>query len=604
MARFFSFVLLGLLLAACGGKGPLIVPNSIDEAAPSVAQSQPPVRTEGADVATEGARIEPPALEPAGIERPEAEKTESTQRAGGIRILAQKTKAQQRTEETWQGPQEEGEAGEAMSLYVRNDEGEEEDLTALLTEDYAGQFDIPIVFNEAVQYFIRYFTTEKRKIFANWLKRSRRYVPMIKEILRDQGLPEDLLYLAMIESGFNPKAYSPMKACGPWQFIYSTGGRYGLRVNHWVDERRDPEKSTVAAALYLKDLFNQFGNWYLVAASFNAGEKRVERAVEKHETSDFWELSKYNTLPRETREYIPRLLAAAIIAKEPERFGFTNITYDQPITFTSERVPGGIPLTALAKAASTSVTEVSALNPELLTGITPPDVDDYTIRLPQSIRKGEFREDLDAALEREERVEGVTAYTCKRRDRLALVMKRFGVTYNDLALVNGCALVAKQGAVIYIPRIQAKEEPQEEKVALGKPSRHRLSKAMVQAKAAGANNNRYHIVRRGENLAGISEKYGIDLETLKHINRLKKGQIYPNMRIVLVSPARNIGRPLRISPASYGPRKNSSRLAVASKGEKSPHAFKEANRGRKGTKAHSNARPRIRLSKARPSRLG
>ena len=204
--------------------------------------------------------------------------------------------------------------GQEMSLFVRKDDVED-DLSSLFTEDYQHQFDIPIVFNDAVQYFVRYFTTEKRKVMATWLKRSRRYVPMIKEILRDQGLPEDLIYLAMIESGFNPKAYSSMKACGPWQFIYETGGRYGLRVNHWVDERRDPEKSTVAAALYLKDLFNQFGNWYLAAAGYNAGEKRIEKEVEIHETSDFWELTKFNTLPRETREYIPRLLAAAIIAK-------------------------------------------------------------------------------------------------------------------------------------------------------------------------------------------------------------------------------------------------------------------------------------------------
>ena len=256
---------------------------------------------------------------------------------------------------------------------LRQDKPNDDNIASLLTDDYLKQFDIPIVFNDAVQYFVKYFTTEKRKIFANWLRRSKRYVPMIKEILRAHGLPEDLIYLAMIESGFNPNAYSSMKACGPWQFIYETGGRYGLRVNHWVDERRDPEKSTVAAALYLKDLFNQFGGWYLAAAVYNAGEKRIERSVEKYETADFWELMKYNTLPRETRDYIPRLLAAAIIAKDPERFGFTDINYDQPVRFVNEKAPGGTPLEIIAKAASTNVSAIGALNPEILTGITPPD---------------------------------------------------------------------------------------------------------------------------------------------------------------------------------------------------------------------------------------
>ncbi len=617
MAKFLFFALLALALAGCASEAPFTVSNSIDAPAAPVALPQPVPKAE----------VEVAAAEPVKVEPLPAEKQESIQRAGDQKSAALSTKDRQRTERPQLVPQKEREEGPALSLLIRRDDDEEDDLTPLLTEDYLGRFDIPVVFNDAVEYFVRYFTTEKRKIFTNWLKRSRRYVPMIKEILRDQGLPEDLIYLAMIESGFNPKAYSPMKACGPWQFIYETGGRYGLRVNHWVDERRDPQKSTLAAALYLKDLFNQFGNWYLAAAGFNAGEKRIERAVEKHETSDFWELSRYNTLPKETREYIPRLLAAAIIAKEPERFGFTNIDYDQPAAFVAERVPAATSLAVVARAASVDVLAVRALNPELLTGITPPDVDGYVLRLPERIKREKFREDLLTALGNGEKVEQVTAYTCKRRDRLSSIMKRHGVSLNDLLLVNSCdqALVARQGAVIYIPRFhrkaetpesepietahvlkapKPKEKPQQELAARSRKSGTRLSKVRTGVRPVARARNDYHIVRKGESLAGISEKYGVDLATLKHINKLKKGQIHPNMRIVLVSSTTKIEKPIRTSALSHAPRRGEPRLATAHKGERSGQALKETKRGKKTGKVRPNTRLRTHSAKATPSRPG
>ena len=342
-------------------------------------------------------------------------------------------------------------ASDPYSLYRKSDT--DADLTPLLTDDYLKQFDIPIVLNDAVQYFVRYYMTEKKKVFTNWLRRSRRYIPMIKEIMRRHGLPEDLVYVAMIESGFNPKAYSSAKACGPWQFIYETGGRYGLRVNHWVDERRDPEKSTIAAALYLRDLFNQFGSWNLAAAAYNAGEKRIERTIEMYQTSDFFELMKYNTLPKETREYIPRLLAAALVAKSPEKFGFTGLNYDEPVRFASEGVPGGIPLDVLARAAWTDVESLRSLNPELLTNVTPPDVATYTINLPESTPKDRFRASLTASMRAEKRVKRVQMYTFKKKDKLVDVMGKHDVSFDDLLLVNTCdrEIKAKVGAVVYIP---------------------------------------------------------------------------------------------------------------------------------------------------------
>jgi membrane-bound lytic murein transglycosylase D len=424
---------------------------------------------------------------------------------------------------------------------------EDDDISALLTSEEFQKFDIPIVFNDAVKYYIGWFTTEKRKVFGNWLRRARWYVPIIKEILKDHGLPEDLVYLAMIESGFNPKAYSTAKACGPWQFIYATGGRYGLKVNNWVDERRDPQKSTVAAAKYLKDLFNQFGCWYLAAAGYNAGEKRVERAIEKHNTNDFWELSRYNALPRETREYIPKLIAAAIIAKEPEKFGFGSIQYDQPLKFLETRVPSATPLKTIAKIASMEVDDLRAMNPEIIWGITPPDIENYKIKLPWEMDRQMFRNRLEAALASERKIKSISTYKARKGDTLAKILKRYKLREEEFSLVNGCDgdLKVRPGMVVQIPRFGSSTQkvdvagvvaggrtgPQE-KVTGKKETvagRGKQEQGEKEEKKTA-----YHVVKKGETLAMISNKYGIEVGVIKLENNLKGDKVYPNMKLRLV----------------------------------------------------------------------
>jgi membrane-bound lytic murein transglycosylase D len=571
---FFFAALAFLLLSACGSGSstPVARPIIIYPSAPPLvasAEQRPP-----ATALATGAQSATPPQDNGETQKAEPQKTPQKQpyTKTSDNILAKRSLREQGAGAP--SPDED------MSLFLRQDGANDDNIASLLTDDYLKQFDIPIVFNDAVQYFVKYFTTQKRKIFANWLRRSKRYVPMIKEILRSHGLPEDLIYLAMIESGFNPQAYSSMKACGPWQFIYETGGRYGLRVNHWVDERRDPEKSTVAAALYLKDLFNQFGGWYLAAAAYNAGEKRIERSVEKYETADFWELMRYNTLPRETREYIPRLLAAAIIAKDPERFGFTDIDYDQPVRFVSEKAPGGTPLEVIAKAASTNVSVIRALNPEILTGITPPDEDDYTLKLPEWVERENFREELTIALQTEKKVRDAKAHTMKRRESLAAVMKRYDVGYKDLRLVNACdqELRAQPGAVVYIPTFCGRPEktevgqekrPEESnppakaesaplaqepvRVALAATAEtgkhHRSLRQKASAPSRTETGAGFHIVKKGECLAGISGQYRVSMATLRTLNNLKRDRIHPNMRLRLTS--RQAGKEKPARPAIY-----------------------------------------------------
>jgi membrane-bound lytic murein transglycosylase D len=188
--------------------------------------------------------------------------------------------------------------------------------------------------------------------------------------------------MALIESGFNPYAYSRSKASGPWQFIYLTGKRYGLRSDWWIDERRDPEKSTVAAAKYLRDLYDMFECWYLAAAGYNAGEKKIATAMKRYRTEDFWELTKYRYLKRETKDYVPQMIAAALIAKDPEKYGFVGIEYQEPLRYEKVKVPEVTDLRMIAQACEATVGDIRDLNPELSRWCTPPNFPDYEIKIP------------------------------------------------------------------------------------------------------------------------------------------------------------------------------------------------------------------------------
>jgi membrane-bound lytic murein transglycosylase D len=200
--------------------------------------------------------------------------------------------------------------------------GEQGDITVLGVKLQNTSFDFPVTLNSRVEFWVDYFTGRGRKNFEKYLERSEFFIPYIQPILRQNAMPEDLVYLAMIESGFNNHARSQAKAVGPWQFISATGKRYGLLVNWWVDERRDTRKSTLAAVEYLRELYSMFGSWELAAASYNAGEAKVARAIRRYGTTDFWALSRHTFLRQETRDYVPKIIAAAIVAKNRTQFGF------------------------------------------------------------------------------------------------------------------------------------------------------------------------------------------------------------------------------------------------------------------------------------------
>jgi membrane-bound lytic murein transglycosylase D len=246
-------------------------------------------------------------------------------------------------------------------------------------------FDIPVTYNDKVKHWIKYFQGPGKKWFKTWLERSHAYLPLMQATLAEQKLPQDLAYVAMIESGFSPHAVSTASAVGYWQFIKATAQRYGLHINWWLDERRDQQKSTVAAARYLGDLYKMFGSWYLTAAAYNMGEGRMSRLIKKHRTKNFWVLSQKKDFPEETKDYIPKLLAAVMISKAPRIYGFRDLNPKDPFSYDYFHVPGGTDLMNLAKYLNIDDKILSRLNPELLQGFVPSFVKSHRIRIPKGL---------------------------------------------------------------------------------------------------------------------------------------------------------------------------------------------------------------------------
>ena len=240
---------------------------------------------------------------------------------------------------------------------------------------------IPIIRDQKVDGHIRYFHIAIRDRFEQWLIRLAHYKPHVERIFSEFNLPNDLVFLSLVESGFNPHAYSRARATGPWQFMKGTAKLYGLRVDRYVDERRDPIKSTVAAARYLRDLYDLFGTWPLAMAAYNAGEGKVMRALRKARAEDYWEIARTKHIRRETKEYVPRFMAAAIIAKNPVQYGFSD---ESPPLFEFEEmvIERAIPLQTLSEVSGVSLVELRRLNPELRLGITPPDDRHYILKVP------------------------------------------------------------------------------------------------------------------------------------------------------------------------------------------------------------------------------
>jgi membrane-bound lytic murein transglycosylase D len=347
---------------------------------------------------------------------------------------------------------------ETLELPVSDQSTDDMILEILLKDHHREEFDfdIPIVINAKVDQFIQIFQTTFRDKFVTWLARSEKYIPFMKNLLKEHGLPEDLVYIALIESGFDPYAYSRSKASGPWQFVFWTGKRYGLRVNWWVDERRDPEKSTIAAAKYLKDLYERFASWHLAAAGYNAGEHKIVTAMRRYRTEDFWKLTKYRYLKPETKNYVPQMIAGALIAKDPEKYGFTDVEYQEPLRYEKVKVPELTDLSLIAKGCETSLEEIKDLNPELQRGVTPPNETDYEIKIPFG-KKDLFQKNFEA-LQPLEKFQFKT-HLVKKGETLPRIANLYRVDLEPLLEINHLKKTSpiSKGTTLLIPMSKYEE---------------------------------------------------------------------------------------------------------------------------------------------------
>lgn len=294
--------------------------------------------------------------------------------------------------------------------------------------------DFPLSSHPRVERLIKRYSGSQKKMFGRWLERAGRYIPKIQMVFAGEGIPLDLAYLAMIESGFNVRAYSWAHAAGPWQFIESTGRLYGLENNWWQDGRLDVEKSTRAAARHLKYLHKRFdGDWYLAVAAYNAGGGKVRKAIKQSRSRDFWTLTEGKVLREETRNYLPKLLAALTIVKDLEAYGFDQLTFDDPLEYDIVTVETTTDLEIIADYAGVAYQQLKELNPELKRWCTPPGVKDYQLRVP--VGSADQVVNLYAQLPRDQRAR-YHRHQIKKGDTLQVLARKYRIQVDDIIALN------------------------------------------------------------------------------------------------------------------------------------------------------------------------